>query len=161
MQLKTEKGITLVELLAILALTGLLLSVIMQFFMVNLNGMNHQNVRAQLQREVTMIVEKLNQETYGATKVAIGENQQSLQVCQLDGQQTIFVQVDDKLMQDSHQLARYLQNVQFTFDSTEANMIVVELNLAMPNGRHTVEYSETTTVRMRNYQEDVICEISN
>ncbi|MGL6228834.1 MAG: PilW family protein [Culicoidibacterales bacterium] len=161
MQLKTEKGITLVELLAILALTGLLLSVIMQFFMVNLNGMNHQNVRAQLQREVTMIVEKLNQETYGAMKVAIGENQQSLQVCQLDGQQTIFAQVGDKLMQDSHQLARYLQNVQFTFDSTEANMIVVELNLAMPNGRHTVEYSETTTVRMRNYQEDVICEISN
>ncbi|MGL5550423.1 MAG: hypothetical protein ACRDD4_12045, partial [Culicoidibacterales bacterium] len=65
------------------------------------------------------------------------------------------------LMQDSHQLARYLQNVQFTFDSTEANMIVVELNLAMPNGRQTVEYSEKTTVRMRNYQEDVICEISN
>ncbi|MGL6227907.1 MAG: PilW family protein, partial [Culicoidibacterales bacterium] len=113
MQLKTEKGSTLVELLAILALTGLLLSVIMQFFMVNLNGMNHQNVRAKLQREVMMIVEKLNQEIYGATKVAIGENQQSLQVCQLDGQQTIFVQVDDKLMQDSHQLARYLQNVQF------------------------------------------------
>lgn len=157
MQLKTEKGITLVELLAILALTGVLLSVSMQFFMVNLNGMNHQNVRAQLQREVTMMIEVLNRETYSATNIVIDDSGENVVICQLDGQKTRFSLEENKFMQNNNQVASHLETLSFSTNEDEPNLLKVKLGLEMPNGRNSVNYEEVATFRLRNYEEESIC----
>ncbi|MGL4971538.1 MAG: prepilin-type N-terminal cleavage/methylation domain-containing protein, partial [Culicoidibacterales bacterium] len=140
MKLKTEKGMTLVELLAVLALTGLLLAVIMQFFMVNLNGMNYQNVRAQLQRETTTMIEQLNTETYSAVNALIEENGQKITFCQLDNEKIEFSRDQNQLLKNTIVIAKNLKNITFSFDENEPNIIDVELNLETLNGRHMVEY---------------------
>lgn len=156
MRLHNQKGITLVELLAVLVLTSLVIAATMQFFSVNLQSMNHQKTRVELQREATVMFSALQKQLYGAKMVTISETEpQTLTICQADDTTVTFSIVDQQLQLENNYIANSLHHWQL--EKPEANVLEVQLELASPNGRYDVSFAETTMFRLRNYEEGTTC----
>ncbi|MGL5916447.1 MAG: PilW family protein [Culicoidibacterales bacterium] len=143
-----QKGITLVELLATLAITGLVTTLIFQLLAINTTGMQNNQVKAQLQRDTAIAFETVQDLAYSASGIAANEDNTIIQFCYADTDQTKQIKLTE--------VVRSLEEIEFM---PEANQFKLTLNFKARNGRHDVTYSETTTVRMRNYQEGTTCNI--
>ena len=143
-----EKGITLVELLAALVLTTIVATLIFQLLAINTTGMQNNQVKAQLQREAAIVFETIQNLAYSATNVASSADGQVLQFC-------YATEAAKQVL-----LTELVQSLESTNFLQSTNQFTLTLNFKARNGRYDVTYSETTTVRMRNYQEDTICNIS-
>ncbi len=156
MRLHNQKGITLVELLAVLVLTSVVIAATMQFFSVNLQSMNHQKTRVELQREATTMLTALQKQLYGAKMVTIsGSNPKTLTICQANDASVSFSVIDQQLYLEDQLIGRNLHT--WDLQTPEANVLEVQLDLTSPNGRYDVTFEETTMFRLRNYEEGTIC----
>lgn len=156
MRLHNQKGMTLVELLAVLVLTSIVIAATLQFFSVNLQSMNHQKTRVELQREATVMLSALQKQLYGAKMITISDTDpQTLTICQTNNTAVTFSLVDQQLQLENNFIANNLRNWQLK--TPEANVLEVQLNLASPNGRYDVNLAETTMFRLRNYEEGTTC----
>lgn len=156
---KNQKGITLVELLAVVALTGLLTTAIFQMLSVNTTSMNYSQVKTQLQREAAIAFESLQNAAYDAQNVSVvqGESNTQVKIC-TTGEPNV-IDISNKLLtMNEIIIAREIKQATVAVDR---DIMTIDLVLSRMNGKHEVEYKETTNVRMRNYQEGAPCEISN
>lgn len=153
--MNNQKGVTLVELLAVVALSGVIVSVLMQFFFVNTQSMNYQQVQTQLQRETTQLFTQLNKVSYGASQYQFSDAEQQLTLC-YDAQPKQVVQLSAGNFLIGDQVVSQAVT-QWQITPLAANVLEVALTLQAPNGRNVVTYQETTTLRMRNYKEAGTC----
>lgn len=150
---KNQKGITLVELLAVLAISSLVMGLVMQFFFVNFNSINYQQVSTELQREAAITFEVLQKYGYSAKNIEYIENE-SITFCDTE-KITTFTIEDGELKQNKRTIARAIQEI----DITQAgDLVTFNITFARPNGKNPVTYNESTTIRMRNYEEEFTCQ---
>lgn len=152
--IKNEKGITLVELLAALALTSIVIMLVSQFFFVHLDSMNHQQVRADLQREASNVFQKFQQLGYNAQNIVFEEDGSlPIKFCNSSGS-TMLNLSETELVQGTTIIARSIESL--TVKQSGA-LLEVTVELERYNRKFPVNYTETTTIRMRNYEEGSVC----
>lgn len=127
--MKDEKGITLVELLAVLAITGIIVVAIMSVFSTGANSSERTASRQQLQQEANLIVEQIRASYLENEKSELIAEQFKVKVI---GDELMITSIDNVEKQNistgyQYKLAETAGIVEITLDRTKASPFYLEI----------------------------------
>ncbi|MBT2569228.1 type II secretion system protein [Planococcus sp. ISL-110] len=127
--MKNEKGITLVELLAVLAITGIIVVVIMSVFSTGANSSERTASRQQLQQEANLIVEQIRASYLENEKSDLVAEQFKVKVVGDELKITSIDNVEKKTISTGYQykLAETAGIIEITLDRTEPSRFYLEI----------------------------------
>lgn len=127
--MKNEKGITLVELLGVLAITGIIVVAIMSVFSTGANSSERTTSRQQLQQEANLIVEQIRSSYLENEKSDLVNDQFIVKVEDDKLMITTIDELDVKILSTNYQykLAESLEEPEIIMNRTKVSPFYLEI----------------------------------
>lgn len=150
--MKDKRGFTLIELIVILALAGIILSVVMSFFIANVKSYNRLNTESELQYQSQYMINYMTNKILeaknfnNATKVFNEDEEDDWFSFSIDGNHELYYNTES----GTTRIGSYVNSLVINADRDE---VTITLILNKDNaGDDTKNYPAHQTVKMRNYK---------